>query len=280
MRQRVFTPFVASIFALGALLASATASADQLAEIRKKGQIVVGVLGTDEPNSFVDPKTRGYIGYEVDLATAVARKIGVKPVFKQVSVAARIPELQQGRVDVLAASLTHNREREAQLDFGLTHFVTGSKAVVKKDSDIKRVADLAGKRVVTVKGGTQEINLRRAVPNVQIVTFETTQQAFQAFLQGKGVAYENDEASLYSDLAKLGPRAAEFRVLPENLGTEPLAFGIRKGETSLKAVIDSTLRELEASGEAEKLYEKWWGQGSKLKFPKRDFRFESDKVGQ
>src|SRR5215218_9902801 len=116
-----------------ALLAPAV-HADQLDDIRKKGEIVFGVLGTDEPNSFVDPKSREIVGYEVDIAKAIARKIGVKPVFKQLAVAARIPELQQGRVDVLAASLTHNKEREAQIDFSLTTFVTGQKVLVKTSS--------------------------------------------------------------------------------------------------------------------------------------------------
>ena len=91
---------------------SVSAHADQLADIKKKGEIVFGVLGIDEPNSYVDPKTREFIGYEIDLATDVAKALGVKPVFKQLAVAARIPELQQGHVDVLAASLTHNKERE------------------------------------------------------------------------------------------------------------------------------------------------------------------------
>ena len=88
-------------------LAGLAAHADQLDDIKKSGELVIGVLGTDEPLTFVDPKTRSFIGYEVDIATAVAKKIGVKPVFKQLSVAARIPELQQGHVNILAASLTH-----------------------------------------------------------------------------------------------------------------------------------------------------------------------------
>ncbi|NVO05994.1 MAG: transporter substrate-binding domain-containing protein, partial [Rhodoferax sp.] len=73
-------------------LSAVSAFADQLADIKKKGEIVFGVLGTDEPNSFVDANTREFIGYEVDLAKAIAAKIGVKPVFKQLAVAARIPE--------------------------------------------------------------------------------------------------------------------------------------------------------------------------------------------
>ncbi len=105
---------------VAAALIHPAARGDQLDEIRKKGETVFGVLGTDEPNRFVDPKTREIVGYEVDIATAIAKKIGVKPVFKQLAVAARIPELQQGRVDVLATLITHNKEREAQIDFLLT----------------------------------------------------------------------------------------------------------------------------------------------------------------
>lgn len=259
-------------------LSSFAVHADQLSDIKKKGEIVFGVLGTDEPNSFIDPKTRDYIGYEVDLAKAVAKHIGVKPVFKQLAVAARIPELQQGHVDVLAASLTHNKEREAQVDFGLTHLVTGSKVLVKKSSGITNVSDLAGKKALTVKGGTQGPNLLKVVPTAEIVTFESTQQAFQALQQGKGVAYINDEASLISDFHKLGSANKDYLILPQNLSIEPLAFGIKKGEVAVKKAVDDTLRSLEKSGEAEKIFLKWYGPDSRLKFPSRDFKIDTDKI--
>jgi polar amino acid transport system substrate-binding protein len=270
---------------LTALLASLitftsfSAHADQLADIKKKGEIVFGVLGIDEPNSFVDPKTREFIGYEIDLATDVAKALGVKPVFKQLAVAARIPELQQGHVDVLAASLTHNKERESQVDFALTHFITGSKVLVKKSSGIKNVSELAGKKALTVKGGTQGPNLLKVVPTAEIVTFESTQQAFQALQQGKGTAYINDEVSLLADFAKLGDKSKDYQILPQNLNVEPLAFGIKKGETTVKTAVDDALRGLEKSGEANKVFLKWYGPDSKLKlFPKRDFKIDSDKI--
>ncbi len=264
--------------AIASSLLSPAVKADQLTDIKKKGEITVGVLGIDEPNSFVDPKTREFIGYEIDLAREVARKIGVKPVFKQVAVAARIPELQQGHVDLLAASLTHNKERESQVDFGLTHLVTGSKVLVRKSSGIQNLSELAGKKALTVKGGTQGPNLLRAVPSAEVVTFESTQQAFQALQQGKGVAYVNDEVSLLSDVAKLGASARDYQILPQNLNVEPLAFGIRKGESGVKAAVDETLRELEKSGEADKLFLKWYGPGTRVGFPKRYFKIDSDKV--
>jgi len=268
-----------SLLALSAaFLGLSAAHADQLDDIKKKGELVVGVLGTDEPNSFIDVKTREIIGYEVDLAQAIAKKLGVKLQIKQLAVAARIPELQQGHVDLLAASLTHNKEREAVIDFSLTTFVTGQKVLVKSNSGIKSVADLAGKKVVTIKGGTQEPNIRKAVPNVEVVTFENGPQAFQALQQGKGEAFVNDEVSLLDQHAKLGAAQAQYTILPQNLSVEPLAIGIKKGEAKLKAQVDGVLRELEKSGEAEKLFFKWYGPNTKLKFPNRSFKIESDKV--
>jgi polar amino acid transport system substrate-binding protein len=274
MRFRI----AASAIAAAALLLGSAVHADQLADIKKKGQLVVGVLGTDEPATFIDPKTREIIGYEVDLVNAIAKKIGVKPVLKQIAVAARIPELQQGHVDLVAAGLTHNKEREAQIDFSLTTFVTGQKAIVKKDSGITAVPELSGKKVLTIRGGTQEPNIKKAVPGAEVVTFDTSQQAFQALQQGKGVGYVDDEAALLNSYAKLGPQKAQYVVLKQNLSTEALAIGIRKGETGLKKVVDDTLRELEKSGEAEKIFFKWYGPKTKSGFETRTFKIETDKI--
>jgi len=264
--------------ALAAVSVSATAHADQLDDIKKKGELVVGVLGTDEPNSFIDPKTREIVGYEADLARAIAKKLGVKLTLKQLAVAARIPELQQGHVDILAASLTHNKEREAVIDFSLTTFVTGQKVLVRKDSGITQLAQLTGKKLVTIKGGTQEPNIRKAVQNVEVVTFETGPQAFQALQQGKGIGFVNDEVSILSDFSKLGAAQKDYTIVPQSISVEPLALGIKKGEKNLKAAIDGTLTELEKSGEAEKLFFKWYGPSSRIKFPTRSFKIDSDKV--
>lgn len=272
-RAIAITAVTATLLGLGQ-----AARADQLDDIRKKGELVVGVLGTDEPNSFIDPKSREIIGYEVDLARAVANKLGVKLRLKQLAVAARIPELQQGHVDLLAASLTHNKEREAVIDFSLTTFVTGQKVLVKKDSGISALSQLVGKKVVTVKGGTQEPNIRKAVGQVEVVTFETGPQAFQALQQGKGIAFVNDEVSLLDQHAKLGSAQAQYLILPQNISIEPLALGIKKGETKLKAAVDEVLRDLEQRGEAEKLFVKWYGPETRLKFPSRGFKIDSDKV--
>lgn len=252
--------------------------ADQLADIKSKNELVCGVLGTDEPNSFIDPKTRKLVGYDVDLCEAVAARIGVVPKIKQLSVAARIPELQQGRIDILAATLTHTKEREAVVDFSLSTFVTGQKLMVRRDSGITALSQLAGKKVVTVKGGTQEPNVRKAVRDIEVVTFETAPQAFVALQQRKGVAFVNDEVSLLDAYGKLGPAQKDYAILPESISTESIALGLRKNEPALRAIVNAALIELERSGKAEQLFFKWFGPGTRLQYRKRDFKIESDRV--
>ncbi|CAH0441297.1 ABC transporter substrate-binding protein [Ralstonia pseudosolanacearum] len=260
-------------------LAAVPAKADQLADVKKKGELVCGVLGTDEPFSFLkDPMSREIVGYDVDMCHAVAKSLGVKPVLKQLAVAARIPELQQGRVDLLAASLTHNKEREAQIDFSLSTFVTGQKAMVRKDSGITSLAQLDGKKVLTVKGSTMEANIGKAIKNADIVSFDNSPQALLALQQGKGAAYVNDETTLVGNMAKLGAASRDYALLPQNLSTEHFALGLRKNEPAFHEQVNKVLRGLEASGEAQTLYDKWFGPGTKMNFGPRSFKLSTDKI--
>jgi len=257
---------------------SCLAPADQLGDIKHKGELICGVLGTDEPMSFVDPQTRTLVGYDVDLCGVVARRIGVTATIRQIAVEARIPELQEGRVDILAATLTHTREREAVINFSLTTFVTGQKVMVRRDSGITAVAQLAGKKVVTVKGGTQEPNIRKAVPTAEVVTFQTAPQALVALQQHKAAGFVNDEISLLDGYAKLGPLQKDYLILPQSISTESIALGLRKNEPGLLAVVDDALRELEASGGAQKLFFKWFGPGTRLQYQTRAFKIDSDRI--
>jgi polar amino acid transport system substrate-binding protein len=276
MMSKRLMVLVAGALVLGPL---SSARADQLQDIKKKGELVCGVLGTDEPFSFIqNPASRAIVGYDVDLCNAVAKSLGVKPSLKQLAVAARIPELQQGRVDLLAASLTHNKEREAQIDFSLSTFITGQKVMVKKQSGVTQLDQLAGKKVLTVKGSTMEQSIKKAVPTAVIVSFDNSPQAFLALQQGKGVAYVNDETSLIDDFSKLGAMAKDYEILSHNLSTERLALGLKKGETAFREQVNKVLRELEASGEAEKLFTQWFGPATKMKFPSRPFKIETDTI--
>lgn len=263
------------------LLASTNvaALADQLTDIKAKGELICGVLGTDEPFSFIqDPAKREIVGYEVDLCNAVAKSIGVKATLKQLAVSARIPELEQGRVDMLAASLTHNKEREAKIDFSYSTFITGQKLMVRKSSGIESAEQLGGKKVLTVKGSDAELNVKTKVPTAVVVSFDSNPQALLALQQGKGVAYANDETTLIQNYAQLESDAKNFTLLPQMLAIEPLAMGLRKNEPAFRQAVNNVLSNLEKSGEADKLFVKWFGPQTKMKFNRREFKIDSDKI--
>lgn len=258
---------------------SVAALADQLADIKAKGELVCGVLGTDEPFSYIqDAAKREIVGYEVDLCNAVAKSIGVKVTLKQLAVSARIPELEQGRVDMLAASLTHNKEREAKIDFSYSTFITGQKLMVKKASGIMSIEQLGGKKVLTVKGSTAEQNVKTSIPTAEVVSFDSNPQALLALQQGKGIAYVNDETTLIQNYAQLGPDAKNFALLPQMFSVEHLAMGLKKNEPAFRQVVNKVLGDLEKSGEAEKLFMKWFGPQTTMKFAKREFKLDSDKI--
>jgi len=127
MRQSTLFVIVSVLSAL----CSSAASADQLADIKAKGTLVCGTLGTAEPFSYPDPQTREVQGYDVDYCNALARSLGVKPELKLISVAARIPELQQGRIDVIAANLGWTAERAEQIAFSDQYYASLQKLAAR-----------------------------------------------------------------------------------------------------------------------------------------------------
>ena len=88
----------------------------------------------------------------------------------------------------------------------------------------------------------------------------------------------NDETTLVGNMAKMGPTAKDYAILPQSLSTEHMALGIRKGEAGFKKQVDDVLLGMEKSGEAQKLYDKWFGPGTKMNFPPRAFKISTDKI--
>jgi polar amino acid transport system substrate-binding protein len=257
---------------LATVLTSAPAWADQVQDIKAKGELVCGTLGVSRGFSFIDQTDRKLVGYEVDLCARLAQSLGVKPTMKTLAVAARIPELQQGRVDVLLAELTETPERAQVIDFSHAYFVTGAKIMVKKKAGIDSFAELSGKKVLTTKGSTMEQNLKKQIPGAEVISFDNTTQAFLAFTQGKGAGYCTDEISLLTSRAALGERGKGFVLLPQGLSTENLGAGVRKGEPGLLGHVNKVFAETEQAGEADRMFMKWFGPGTDINFERRSFR--------
>ena len=247
--------------------------ANTLDQIKKEGVLVVGVRNSMRPFGFVDKANMELVGYDIDFARAIAGKLGVKLQLKS-SDAPLIPLLRQGKIDLIAGAVTKSVERMEQCDFSLTYYVTGQAFLVKKGS-VKALADLAGQKIGTGLNSTSERNLKKVLPNSTIVQFTNYRQAFRAVGLGSVSAVSTDETILAGLLAA-DPQKAAYEILDTRISNEPYGLGIRKGDRQFLEFVDRTLLELEQSGEAAKIYDKWFGKDSGFSI-KRGFTITADK---
>lgn len=264
--------FLVAAVATSMLLTATTASADQLADIKQRGTLICGVLGTIEPFSYTNPQTREVQGYDVDFCKAIAQGLNVKLEIKLVANAARIPELQQGRVDVLAAALGWTPERAQQIAYSDQYFVSLTKVGVRHSDGIKTLADLAGKRVSANKGSTSEMAVRKAIPTAITVTYQDAPASFLALQQGKVDGFAIGEMMLVKFKQQMAS-TTPIDILEPAVLHEIWGIGMRTGETGLINQVNSVLRSMEKSGEASKIFDKWLGSGTEYKLH-RDFKAE------
>lgn len=261
-----------AFIATALLIISAAASADQLADIKLKGTLVCGTLGTAEPFSFPNPSTREVQGYDVDFCKALAKSLGVKLELKLISVAARIPELQQNRIDVLAANLGWTAERAQQIAYSDSYYVSLTKVAAKRSDGYKSPKDLAGKRVSAPKGSTSEMAVRSAIPTATTVTFQDPPAAFMAMQQGKVDGFAVSELMLLK-FKQQTETTTPIDILEPAVLRESWGIGMRKDEPGLIKKVNSVLESMEKSGEATQIFDRWLGTNTPYKLH-RDFKIE------
>ncbi|MEI8172583.1 MAG: ABC transporter substrate-binding protein [Deltaproteobacteria bacterium] len=243
-------------------------AAGSLQDIIKKGVLRAGVKDLTPGFALENVKTGEISGYDVDIVKAIARKLNVKLDIIPVGDKDRISRLKEGAVDILAATLTKTPARAKAIDFSYTYFVTGQKFLVKKGT-VRKLTDLKDKKIGTVAGTTSEANVRKALPKATIALFSDHVPAFLALQRGEIAAITTDEAILVPILAKADPGLYEIPDI--TISKEPYGLGIRKGDKSLRNFVNKTLLEMEKSGEAKRIYDKWFGPASQTPM-KRAFK--------
>lgn len=251
---------------LVALLGFATAAhANRLEEIKSRGRLICATLSGTEPLAFQDPRTRQYVGFDIDLCNALAKRLGVTLEHRPIAVEARIPELSLGRVDVVAAAMGYTKERATRIAYSDIHYQLPIKIVVANSSGIKTFADLVGKKISANKGSTPETFTRERIPSAEVVTYQDSSTAFLALAQGKvqGLAIGQAAGARFVDEGD-----GKFRFLDEALFFEPTGLGIKKGEPELLDAVNKALRQLEDSGQLDAMWNKWYGPNTKFKIPR------------
>jgi len=272
--------FVLAMAMVGVLCGAALA-ADTLAAVKKSGVLVAGVKDSLPPFGSVDPNTKEFVGYDIDFVKYIAKKLGVKVEYKPVSSANRMPMLMEGRIDLIAATMTKNPERAKQIDFSYTYFLTGQKFLTRKGT-VKGLKDLEGQKIGTTKGSTSEQNVKKAVPSATILSFDDYPQGGLALQQGKVIAETTDESILAGQLGKLQKNPAtkgQFEIPDIQISTEPYGLGMRKGDTNFEKFVNATLLEMEKNGEAKKIFERWFGPNTDSPINRGKFKITADRMG-
>ena len=164
--------------------AGAQAQDNTIAKIKARGKLLAGVKFDTPPFGYLDDKNEP-VGFDIDLMRKIAEHIGVPVELISVTSPTRIPMLVSGNVDLVAASMTHTRERDKTIDFSITYYTGGQSLLVPKSSTIAGLKDLEGKQVSVQQGTTLEKNIAAAAPKAQVVAFKDYNSAWLALGQGR-----------------------------------------------------------------------------------------------
>jgi len=249
------------------LAASAAAQEGTLQKIKDGGSITIGHRDASVPFSYYDDKQQP-VGYAVDLCLRIVDavknelkmpRIDVK--YQLVTSANRIPLMANGTIDLECGSTTNNLERQKQVGFTITHFVTANRWVAKKASNIKALPDLKGKTIVSTAGTTNikqitEINAAQNL-GMNIISANGHAEAFQMVETGRAVAFVMDDILLYS-LAAQSRSPGDYAISPEALSVEPYGIMLRKDDVAFKKVVDNAMIQTYKSGAIDAIYGKWF----------------------
>ena len=253
---------------LAACSASAVAQESQtLKKIKDTGSITLGHRESSIPFSYYDDKQQ-VIGYSHELMLKVVEAIKADQKLAKldtklmpVTSANRITLVQNGTVDIECGSTTNNTERQKQVGFSTSIFVIGTKLMTKKNAGINDFPDLAGKNVVTTAGTTSERLIRKMNEekkmNMNIISAKDHGEAFLTLETGRAVAFMMDDALLYGEMAK-AKKPGDWTVVGTAQSKEAYGCMLRKDDPGFKKVVDAALTKAMTSGDAEKIYAKWF----------------------
>jgi polar amino acid transport system substrate-binding protein len=250
---------LAAAAAAAFLGAAGPADARPLDAIKKSGTIIIATEGKFPPFNFMQGNKP--VGFEMDIAEAVAKKMGVKVEWKTLGFDALLVGLAQDRFDEVIASHGITEERSKAVTFANPHYCTGG-IVVAKDPKIRTGKDLAGK-VVAVQVGTTYLENVKKLPGVKEVKVFTQDNDARAALQtGHVDAWVSDK---FVAKASLDATPGSGLHLGDFLFVERVAAAVSKGNQPLADAINQGLAAIEADGEYAAISQKWFHEDIRCK---------------
>ena len=255
--KKLFTLLLAAI-----LLLSCCALAEDagLANVLEKGKLVMGFDEAYPPMGFVDENGE-HVGFDIDLAKEVAKRMGVELVLQPISWDAKELELSGGNIDCIWSGLTITPERKEQMLFTMPYLANEQIMVVMADAGIASVADTAGK-VLGTQAGSASVDVLEANPAVKDALAEIAlSDDFVAALMdlrlgGIDVLLIDSVVGNYYIAQQTDPSA--FSVLPEVLQAEEYGIAVRKGEQTLADEINAQLIAIAEDGTLDAIRANWF----------------------
>jgi glutamate/aspartate transport system substrate-binding protein len=238
-----------------------------LKKIKETGTITLGVRDSSIPFSYLDDK-QSYQGYSIDLCmkivSAVQKELGLSSLnvkMNPVTSATRIPLMANGTVDLECGSTTNNLERQKQVAFAPTTFVTANRLVAKKPSNIQSLADMKGKALVSTSGTSNlkqvtQLNSERNL-GMNIMAAKDHAESFLMVETGRAVAFAMDDILLAS-LAASSKAPNDYAITTEALSVEPYGIMLRRDDPEFKKVVDNAITNVFKSGDINRIYSKWF----------------------
>ena len=263
----VGTAFAALLAMLPLGVVHAQDAASTLKKIKDSGSITIGNCESSFGFSYNDGSATP-VGYSIDICMKIVEAIRVENKMPKIDIKYqavtsqnRIPLVVNGTVDIECGSTTNLVERQKDVAFSPDIFRYNVRMAVKVDSGIKSIADLQGKSVVTTAGTTSFRLLREADKGKNLeVTQLSGKDHSDSFLlvdTGRASAFVLDDILLAGQIAN-AKNPKDFMITGESLRTENQALMFRKNDPEMKALVDRVVGGMMASGEMEKLYNRWF----------------------
>lgn len=265
--MKVIASISAAVVAAALSATPAFAQQGTLDKIRASGSITLGHRDSSIPFSYLDDD-RKPVGYAMDLCSRIVQAVqaelklpNLKVNLQPVTSATRIPLLANGTIDLECGSTTNNAERQKQITYTITHFVTANRFVSKKASNINTLNDLKGKTVVSTSGTTNikqitELNASRNL-GMTILPAKDHAEAFLMVDTGRAVAFVMDDI-LLAGLVANHANPGQFVISRDALSVEPYGIMLRREDPAFKAVVDKAMNQIYTSGEIREIYAKWF----------------------
>lgn len=249
-----------------------------LDEIEKTGKVTMGFREGSVPFGFLNEKGE-WVGFGLDLGQEIVTALSdrfskkIELVKKSMNPKTRIPLVINGTVDIGIGSTTITLAREEVVDFSLPYFLTGTRLLVPRDSDISEFSDLSGKRVGMGSGSTANIKgIDNAIasglikPACDKVLFEEHNKGFLALQQGKIHAYFTD-ASILAGMKAKAANPKDWKIVGQYLTYEPYGIILPENDGEWRDFVNATLIKMIKSGKFQAIYDKWFGPNGEVPLP-------------